>query len=102
MPQSDGGAFNRSQDKGFHVEKALVHVFTRSLPYPSAQALTVEETVDGLEVEYNLPAELSDYMFRYSASMLFDKPKVETFRKHIPFDSPVPSEGFSLIILPTL
>uniref|UniRef100_H3CX86 Ferredoxin-fold anticodon binding domain containing 1 n=1 Tax=Tetraodon nigroviridis TaxID=99883 RepID=H3CX86_TETNG len=54
----------RSQDKGFHVEKALVHVFTRSLPYTSALALTVEETVGGQKVEYNLPAELSDYMFR--------------------------------------
>lgn len=56
--------FCRSQDKGFHVEKALVHVFSRSLPYTSAQALTVEETVDGRKVEYSLPAELSDYMFR--------------------------------------
>lgn len=67
MPPSDGAVFCRSQDKGFHVEKALVHVFSRSLPYTSAQALTVKETVDGQKVEYNLPAELSDYMFRYSA-----------------------------------
>lgn len=67
MPQSDGGVFYRSQDKGFHVEKALVHVFTRSLPYTPAQTLTVEETVDGQKVEFNLPAELSDFMFRYSS-----------------------------------
>lgn len=65
--RSDSAVFGRSQDKGFHVEKALVHVFTRSLPYTSALALTVEETVDGQKVEYNLPAELSDYMFRYSS-----------------------------------
>lgn len=68
MLQGDSGVFYRSQDKGFHLEKALVHVFTRSLPYASAQALTVEETVDRQKVEYNLPAELSDYMFRYGAS----------------------------------
>uniref|UniRef100_UPI0037E8AE4D ferredoxin-fold anticodon-binding domain-containing protein 1 n=1 Tax=Semicossyphus pulcher TaxID=241346 RepID=UPI0037E8AE4D len=54
----------RSQDKGFHVEKALVHVFTRSLPYTSAQILTVEEAVEGEKVQYNIPAELSDYISR--------------------------------------
>lgn len=71
MPQSDGwgGVFYRSQDKGFHVDKALVHVFTRSLPYTPAQTLTVEETVDGQKVEFNLPAELSDFMFRYSSRL---------------------------------
>ncbi|XP_076605844.1 ferredoxin-fold anticodon-binding domain-containing protein 1 [Chaetodon auriga] len=54
----------RSQDKGFHVENALLHVFTRSLPYTSAQILKVEEAVEGEKVQYNIPAELSDYMFR--------------------------------------
>ncbi|KAM9348581.1 ferredoxin-fold anticodon-binding domain-containing protein 1 [Symphorus nematophorus] len=54
----------RSQDKGFHVAKALLHVFTRSLPYTSAQTVKVEEVVEGQKVKYNLPAELSDYMFR--------------------------------------
>ncbi|KAJ0062064.1 hypothetical protein NL108_015255 [Boleophthalmus pectinirostris] len=54
----------RSQDKGFHVEKALVHVFTHSLPYAPPQRLTVEETVEGEKVQYQMPAELSDYMFR--------------------------------------
>ncbi|CAJ1063972.1 ferredoxin-fold anticodon-binding domain-containing protein 1 [Xyrichtys novacula] len=54
----------RSQDKGFHVEKALVHVFTRSLPYTSAQKLTVEEVIEGEKLQYNIPAELSDYIFR--------------------------------------
>ncbi|XP_056263524.1 ferredoxin-fold anticodon-binding domain-containing protein 1 isoform X2 [Pseudoliparis swirei] len=37
----------RSQDKGFHVEKGLLHVFTRSPPYTSAQTLEVEEAVEG-------------------------------------------------------
>ncbi|KAG8008597.1 Ferredoxin-fold anticodon-binding domain-containing protein 1 [Nibea albiflora] len=54
----------RSQDKGFHVEKALVHVFTRSLPYTSAETLQLEEAVEGEKVQYNIPAELSDYIFR--------------------------------------
>ncbi|XP_044078238.1 ferredoxin-fold anticodon-binding domain-containing protein 1 [Siniperca chuatsi] len=54
----------RSQDKGFHVEKAMLHVFTRSLPYTSAEILKVEETVKGEKVQYYIPAELSDYMFR--------------------------------------
>ncbi|XP_034405618.1 ferredoxin-fold anticodon-binding domain-containing protein 1 isoform X2 [Cyclopterus lumpus] len=54
----------RSQDKGFHVEKGLLHVFTHSLPYTSAQILKVEEAVEGDRVLYNMPAELSDYIFR--------------------------------------
>lgn len=58
----------RSQDKGFHVEKALLHVFTRSLPYTAAQAIVMEEAVEGETIQYNVPAELSDYIFRYSGS----------------------------------
>ncbi|XP_071316220.1 ferredoxin-fold anticodon-binding domain-containing protein 1 [Trachinotus anak] len=54
----------RSQDKGFHVEKALLHVFTHSLPYNSTQTLKVEEAVEGEKVQYNMPTELSDYIFR--------------------------------------
>ncbi|XP_070774012.1 ferredoxin-fold anticodon-binding domain-containing protein 1 [Enoplosus armatus] len=54
----------RSQDKGFHVEKALLHVFTRSLPYTPAQIVKVEEAFEGETVQYNIPAELSDYIFR--------------------------------------
>lgn len=54
----------RSQDKGFHVENALLHVFTRSLPYTTPQVLTVEETVVEEKVKYNVPTELSDYVFR--------------------------------------
>lgn len=55
----------RSQDKGFYVEKALVHVFTRSLHYTTVQTRKVEEVVEGGKVQYNIPAELSDYIFRY-------------------------------------
>jgi len=61
---------HRSQDKGFHVEKGLLHVFTRSPPYTSAQTLEVEEAVEGDRVVYAMPAELSDYIFRHSNKRL--------------------------------
>ncbi|KAL6098605.1 fdxacb1 [Pungitius sinensis] len=54
----------RSQDKGFHVENGLLHVFTRSLQYSPAEILKVEEVVEGDQVLYNIPAELSDCVFR--------------------------------------
>ncbi|XP_053702302.1 ferredoxin-fold anticodon-binding domain-containing protein 1 isoform X1 [Synchiropus splendidus] len=54
----------RSQDKGFHLENALLHVFTRSLPYASAKVIKLEEDVDGQRVQFNMPAELGDFMFR--------------------------------------
>ena len=46
------------------MENALLHVFTRSLPYTSVQVAQVEEVVQGEKVLYNIPAELSDYVFR--------------------------------------
>ncbi|XP_061558517.1 ferredoxin-fold anticodon-binding domain-containing protein 1 [Phycodurus eques] len=54
----------RSQDKGFHLENALLHVFTRSAPFSCPQVFKVEETVEGEKVQYNIPAELSDYTSR--------------------------------------
>uniref|UniRef100_A0A1A7ZSP5 Ferredoxin-fold anticodon binding domain containing 1 n=1 Tax=Nothobranchius furzeri TaxID=105023 RepID=A0A1A7ZSP5_NOTFU len=54
----------RSQDKGFHVEKALLHIFSRSFPYIPVQITHMEEVVEGENVHYNIPAELSDYVFR--------------------------------------
>ncbi|CAL8364662.1 unnamed protein product [Lota lota] len=54
----------RSQDKGFHVENALVHVFTRSLPYITPVRVTMEEIVGDKRVQYYVPTELSDYMSR--------------------------------------
>lgn len=71
----------RSQDKGFHVEKALLHVFTRSLPYTPVQMVQVEEVVEGDRVHYNVPAELSDYVFRCNNThtlMLFCLKKTKT------------------------
>lgn len=75
---------NRSQDKGFHVEKALVHMFTRSIPYTPAHLLKVEEVVEGEKVQYEIPAELSDYIFRYSntvATRVF-APPTHTHKSH--------------------
>ena len=54
----------RSQDKGFHVEKGLVHVFTRSLPYLTPVRVTMKETVGEQRVQYYVPTELSDYISR--------------------------------------
>ncbi|XP_061659274.1 ferredoxin-fold anticodon-binding domain-containing protein 1 [Syngnathoides biaculeatus] len=54
----------RSQDKGFHLENALLHVFTRSAPFRCPQVFKVEETVEGEKLQYNIPAELSDYTSR--------------------------------------
>lgn len=54
----------RSQDKGFHVQNALLHVFTRSLPFTSPQTLLMEEDVEQEKVLYKMPAELSDYISR--------------------------------------
>ncbi|XP_019728934.1 ferredoxin-fold anticodon-binding domain-containing protein 1 [Hippocampus comes] len=54
----------RSQDKGFHLENALLHVFTRSTPFSSPQVFKMEETVEGEKVQYNIPAELSEYTSR--------------------------------------
>ncbi|KAM9333496.1 ferredoxin-fold anticodon-binding domain-containing protein 1 isoform 2-T2 [Pholidichthys leucotaenia] len=54
----------RSQDKGFHVEKALVHMFTRSLPYKPPHMLGLEEVVEGVKVQYKAPAELCDFISR--------------------------------------
>ncbi|XP_007556648.1 alpha-1,2-mannosyltransferase ALG9 isoform X2 [Poecilia formosa] len=54
----------RSQDKGFHVEKALLHVFSRSAPFTPVQIVQMEEVVEGEIVHYNIPAELSDYVSR--------------------------------------
>ncbi|XP_004076490.1 ferredoxin-fold anticodon-binding domain-containing protein 1 [Oryzias latipes] len=54
----------RSQDKGFRVEKALLHVFTRSQAYAFPVRVEVEEVVEGEKIHYSAPAELSDFLFR--------------------------------------
>ncbi|XP_068187015.1 ferredoxin-fold anticodon-binding domain-containing protein 1 [Antennarius striatus] len=91
----------RSQDKGFHLENALVHVFTRSPPYTSDQMLTIEEVVEGESVQYTVPAELSDFVYRgflcpgsvhpvrlaqdFILEGLSDKYSVSTVMESIPF-----------------
>ncbi|KAK6469296.1 ferredoxin-fold anticodon-binding domain-containing protein 1-like isoform X1, partial [Huso huso] len=54
----------RSQDKTFHVEGALNHIFTRSLPFTSVQAVAVQETLGKHRVCFQIPEELSEYMNR--------------------------------------
>lgn len=46
------------------MEKALLHVFSRSAPYTPVHIVEMEELVEGERVHYNIPAELSDYVFR--------------------------------------
>lgn len=47
------------------MEKALLHVFARSAPYTPVPVVHMEEVVDGEKVQYNIPSELSDHLFRY-------------------------------------
>ncbi|KAK3527345.1 hypothetical protein QTP86_021941 [Hemibagrus guttatus] len=54
----------RSQDKGFHVEGGLNHVFTRSLPYTMPKKLKMDATIGKETVSFELPEELSEYANR--------------------------------------
>uniref|UniRef100_A0A8C6P8J8 Ferredoxin-fold anticodon binding domain containing 1 n=1 Tax=Nothobranchius furzeri TaxID=105023 RepID=A0A8C6P8J8_NOTFU len=70
----------RSQDKGFRVENALLHIFSRSFPCISVQITHMEEVVEGENVHYNIPTELSDYVFRCgnTAALLLSSFKYKT------------------------
>ncbi|MCI4394603.1 hypothetical protein PGIGA_G00170550 [Pangasianodon gigas] len=54
----------RSQDKGFHVEGGLNHIFTRSLPYTMPKKLKMDTAVRKETVSFELPEELSEYVNR--------------------------------------
>lgn len=54
----------RSQDKGFHVEGGLTHMFTRSLPYTVPEKLKMEKTIGKETVCFEISAELSEYLNR--------------------------------------
>ncbi|XDV19933.1 hypothetical protein PO909_025328 [Leuciscus waleckii] len=54
----------RSQDKGFHVEGGLTHIFTRSLPHTMPEKLKMEKRIGKETICFELPAELSNYMNR--------------------------------------
>ncbi|XP_035288767.1 ferredoxin-fold anticodon-binding domain-containing protein 1 [Anguilla anguilla] len=54
----------RSQDKGFHVEGALTHTFTRSLPYTALQRVKMEALLGRETVLFEIPEELSEYVNR--------------------------------------
>lgn len=46
-------------------------MFSRSAPYTPVHIVEMEELVEGERVHYNIPAELSDYVFRYWSEELF-------------------------------
>lgn len=50
------------------MEKALLHVFTRSQAYAFPVRVEVEEVVEGEKIHYSAPAELSDFLFRYGGA----------------------------------
>ncbi|XP_030648741.1 ferredoxin-fold anticodon-binding domain-containing protein 1 [Chanos chanos] len=54
----------RSQDHGFHVEGALNHIFTRSLPYALPQRLKMEAKVGKETIVFELPEELGEFVNR--------------------------------------
>nr|XP_033775012.1 ferredoxin-fold anticodon-binding domain-containing protein 1 isoform X2 [Geotrypetes seraphini] len=54
----------RSQEKPFHVEGALTHVFTKSLPFQCLGLLDVQTKLDDDWVCFQVPAVLADKMNR--------------------------------------
>ncbi|KAM9440765.1 ferredoxin-fold anticodon-binding domain-containing protein 1 isoform 1-T4 [Clarias gariepinus] len=54
----------RSQDKGFHVEGGLNHIFTRSLPYTAPEKLKMHTALGKEAVSFELPEELCEYVNR--------------------------------------
>ncbi|XP_063058721.1 ferredoxin-fold anticodon-binding domain-containing protein 1 isoform X2 [Engraulis encrasicolus] len=54
----------RSQDKGFHVENGLNHIFTRSYPYTTPVNVKMEAALAKETILFELPAELSEYVNR--------------------------------------
>ncbi|XP_028666101.1 ferredoxin-fold anticodon-binding domain-containing protein 1 [Erpetoichthys calabaricus] len=54
----------RSQDKSFHTEAALNHIFTRSLQFLPAKPVVIEERVGKELVSFQVPGDLCEYMNR--------------------------------------
>ncbi|KAG7314518.1 hypothetical protein KOW79_021821 [Hemibagrus wyckioides] len=54
----------RSQDKGFHVEGGLNHIFTQSLPFTMPKKLKMDAAIGKETVSFELPEELSEYVNR--------------------------------------
>ncbi|XP_062392096.1 ferredoxin-fold anticodon-binding domain-containing protein 1 isoform X2 [Sardina pilchardus] len=55
----------RSQDKGFHVDSGLNHIFTQSYPYSTpAVTLKMEAALAKDSILFELPEELSEYVNR--------------------------------------
>ncbi|XP_016116618.1 ferredoxin-fold anticodon-binding domain-containing protein 1-like, partial [Sinocyclocheilus grahami] len=87
----------RSQDKSFHVEGALTHIFTRSLPHIMPEKLKMEKTIGKQTVCFELPAELSNYINSFGISdwrLLWSADP--RFLKHFEFNPLGPFSPFSL------
>nr|XP_023669355.1 ferredoxin-fold anticodon-binding domain-containing protein 1 isoform X1 [Paramormyrops kingsleyae] len=54
----------RSQDKGFHVEGALNHIFTHSLPYAAIPSINLEAVVGKEIILFEFPKELTEFANR--------------------------------------
>ncbi|KAJ8267071.1 hypothetical protein GJAV_G00138010 [Gymnothorax javanicus] len=54
----------RSQDKGFHIEGALTHTFTRSLPCTALRKVKMEAVMGRETVLFEMPEELSEFVNR--------------------------------------
>ncbi|XP_067826856.1 ferredoxin-fold anticodon-binding domain-containing protein 1 [Heptranchias perlo] len=54
----------RSQDKPFHVDGALTHVFTRSLPFSQIKPVVMETTIGSERCSFQIPEELGEKINR--------------------------------------
>ncbi|XP_048471502.1 ferredoxin-fold anticodon-binding domain-containing protein 1 isoform X2 [Rhincodon typus] len=56
----------RSQDKPFHVDQALTHVFTRSLPFSEIKSVVMETRIGSEHCFFHIPEELVEKINRWS------------------------------------
>ncbi|XP_078055315.1 ferredoxin-fold anticodon-binding domain-containing protein 1 isoform X2 [Mustelus asterias] len=54
----------RSQDKSFHVDRALTHVFTRSLPFSEIEPVVMETVIGSEHCTFHVPEELVEKINR--------------------------------------
>ncbi|XP_067910083.1 ferredoxin-fold anticodon-binding domain-containing protein 1 isoform X2 [Heterodontus francisci] len=54
----------RSQDKPFHVDRALTHVFTRSLPFSKIKPVVMETVIGSEHCSFQIPEELIEKINR--------------------------------------
>uniref|UniRef100_A0AAZ3QFQ2 25S rRNA (uridine-N(3))-methyltransferase BMT5-like domain-containing protein n=1 Tax=Oncorhynchus tshawytscha TaxID=74940 RepID=A0AAZ3QFQ2_ONCTS len=64
-PDSYQSTGYRSQDKGFHAEQGVTHVFSRSVACSAPQRKDMKQHIlGGRPLTYHIPAELSHYIHR--------------------------------------